>query len=118
MVDATRDTDETLQRFQMVMRRRLNAARHRGPLFRYFKRQCEMAAAEELYQDVWMRIVRAKGYTPRPFYLFYRIAHNRLSTIAPFTPRKVSLQAEEDSNFEPAEASIREPDATAARQEQ
>lgn len=127
MVDATKDTDETLmQRFQdgdAAAFERLYA-RHRGPLFRYFKRQCETAAAEELYQDVWMRIVRAKeSYTPEAKFTtyLYRIAHNRLVDHYRANARRaeVSLQAEEeDSNFEPAEASIREPDATAARQEQ
>jgi RNA polymerase sigma-70 factor, ECF subfamily len=56
--------------------------RHRGPLFRYIQRQCSNhAVAEELYQDVWMRVIRARdqwqpgtGFQP----WLYRIAHNRI----------------------------------------
>ena len=55
-------------------------ARHRGPLFRYVERQCSNhAVAEELYQDIWMRIIRAReqwrpGTRFQPW--LYRIAHN------------------------------------------
>ncbi len=57
-------------------------ARHRGPLFRYIDRLSNNhAETEELFQDVWMRMIRArdqwrqeKGFKP----WLYRIAHNRL----------------------------------------
>jgi RNA polymerase sigma-70 factor, ECF subfamily len=56
-------------------------ARHKGGLYRYFCRQCAVAVAEELFQDVWMRIVSA-GASYRAEAKFstylYRIAHNRL----------------------------------------
>jgi RNA polymerase sigma factor (sigma-70 family) len=56
--------------------------RHRGPLFRYIKRQCsEPAVAEELFQDVWMKVVRARSrYRVEAKFTtyLYRIAHNRL----------------------------------------
>ncbi len=56
--------------------------RHRGPLFRYVKRQCNNhAVAEELYQDVWMKVIHSKkqwkpGTKFQPW--LYRIAHNRI----------------------------------------
>jgi RNA polymerase sigma-70 factor (ECF subfamily) len=56
--------------------------RHRGPLFRYVKRQCDNhSVAEELYQDVWMRVIKAReqwqpGTRFQPW--LYRIAHNRI----------------------------------------
>lgn len=56
--------------------------KHRGPLFRYIQRQCgNHAVAEELYQDVWMRVIRARDqWQPdtkfQPW--LYRIAHNRI----------------------------------------
>jgi RNA polymerase sigma factor (sigma-70 family) len=56
--------------------------RHRGPLFRYVERQCSShAVAEELYQDIWMRVIRAReqwqaGTRFQPW--LYRIAHNRI----------------------------------------
>jgi RNA polymerase sigma-70 factor (ECF subfamily) len=57
-------------------------ARHRGPLYRYLLRQCRIAAvAEELFQDVWMNLIRARErYEPRAKFTTYlfSVAHNRL----------------------------------------
>lgn len=56
--------------------------RHRGGVYRYLLRQCHNAAvAEELFQDVWMNLIRARsGYTVRAKFstYLYRLAHNRL----------------------------------------
>jgi RNA polymerase sigma-70 factor (ECF subfamily) len=55
-------------------------ARHRGGLFRYVLRQVGFrAAADEVFQEVWMRIVasRARYRVEARFATFlYRIAHN------------------------------------------
>jgi RNA polymerase sigma-70 factor (ECF subfamily) len=56
--------------------------RHKDSLYRYLLRQCRVAAvAEELFQDAWMSLIRARErYEPRAkltTYL-YRIAHNHL----------------------------------------
>lgn len=57
-------------------------ARHKGGVYRYLLRQCrEAATAEELFQDVWMNLVRARaGYTVQARFTtyLYRLAHNRL----------------------------------------
>jgi RNA polymerase sigma-70 factor, ECF subfamily len=57
-------------------------ARHKGGVFRYLARQCrDAAAAEELFQDVWMNLIRARaGYTVQAKFTtyLYRLAHNRL----------------------------------------
>lgn len=57
-------------------------ARHRGGLYRFLLRQCGTAAlAEELFQDVWMSVVRARAsYAANARFAtyLYRIAHNRL----------------------------------------
>lgn len=57
-------------------------ARHRGGLYRYLARQCrDAAAAEELFQDVWMNLIRARaGYTVQAKFTtyLYHLAHNRL----------------------------------------
>ena len=57
-------------------------ARHKGGVYRYLLRQCrDAAAAEELFQDVWMNLVRARaGYTVQARFTtyLYRLAHNRL----------------------------------------
>lgn len=57
-------------------------ARHRAPLYRYFLRLVRPAAvAEELFQDVWMNLIRSRGqYEVRAKFTtwLYRLAHNRL----------------------------------------
>ena len=57
-------------------------ARHKGGLYRYLLRQCRDAGvAEELFQDVWMNLIRARGgYTVQAKFTtyLYRLAHNRL----------------------------------------
>jgi len=55
-------------------------ARHKGPVYRYLRRHAR-AAAEELAQDVWMRVIQARtGYDVRAKFTtwLYTIAHNRL----------------------------------------
>ena len=56
--------------------------RHRGPLYRYLLRQCGIAAvAEELFQDVWTNLIRARNrYEVRARFTTYlfSLAHNRL----------------------------------------
>ena len=56
--------------------------RHRGPLYRFLLRQVgDTATAEELFQDVWMRVIDARGrYEARAKFSswVYAIAHNRL----------------------------------------
>ncbi len=57
-------------------------ARHKGPLYRYFLRQCgQPAVAEELFQDVWLKLIAARaGYIVQARFAtwLYRIAHHRL----------------------------------------
>jgi RNA polymerase sigma-70 factor (ECF subfamily) len=57
-------------------------ARHKGGVYRYLLRQCRTsAAADELYQDVWMNLIRARAsYVPSAKFTtyLYRMAHNRL----------------------------------------
>jgi RNA polymerase sigma-70 factor (ECF subfamily) len=57
-------------------------ARHKGPLYRYFFRQCgNPDNADELFEDVWLRVIKARaGYEPKDLFTtyMYRIAHNCL----------------------------------------
>jgi RNA polymerase sigma-70 factor (ECF subfamily) len=57
-------------------------AKHKGALFRYVLRSMKARGeAEELFQDVWMKVIEARGrYTPRAKFTtwLYTIAHNRL----------------------------------------
>jgi len=56
--------------------------RHKGGLFRFVLRSVrERAVAEELYQEIWMRAIEARGrYEPRSKFTtwLYTIAHHRL----------------------------------------
>lgn len=56
--------------------------RFRGPLYRYVRRLCnDCSESDELYQDVWMRLVSARDQwqADQPFAPWlYRIAHNRV----------------------------------------
>ena len=56
--------------------------RHKGGVYRYLLRQCRNgAAADELFQDEWMNVIRVRA-TYRPTAKFttwlYTLAHNRL----------------------------------------
>jgi RNA polymerase sigma-70 factor (ECF subfamily) len=57
-------------------------ARHKGGVYRYVLRHCGHAGvADELFQDVWMNVIRARAsYVPSAKFTtwLYRIAHNRL----------------------------------------
>ena len=57
-------------------------ARHKGGLFRFMVRSVkDRAAAEELFQEVWMKLIDARGrYEPQAKFItwLYTIAHNRM----------------------------------------
>jgi len=57
-------------------------ARHRGGVFRYLLHHCgKRAAAEEMFQDVWMNLIKTRASyaaTARFASFLYRCAHNRL----------------------------------------
>jgi RNA polymerase sigma-70 factor (ECF subfamily) len=55
--------------------------RHRGGLYRYFLRQSPQDVAEELFQDVWTRVIQARRrYRPDATFRtwLYTLARNRL----------------------------------------
>ena len=56
--------------------------RHRGPLYRFILRSLrERGAAEELFQEAWIRVIEARGrYAPSARFTtwLYTIAHNLL----------------------------------------
>jgi RNA polymerase sigma-70 factor (ECF subfamily) len=56
--------------------------RHKGPVYRYLLRHLGNAGeADELFQDLWMRVVRAReSYAPTAKFTtwLYTLAHNRL----------------------------------------
>jgi RNA polymerase sigma-70 factor (ECF subfamily) len=82
-------------------------SKHKGALYRFVLRSvAARGEAEELYQDVWLRVIEARSrYTPRARFTtwLYTIAHNRL--VDHWRTRGlalVSLDAEDAALPEPA----------------
>ena len=100
--------------------------RHKGPLYRYMLRQCSAAAvAEELFQDVWMKLIQARQrYEVRAKFTtyLYHLAHNRL--IDHYRRQSTGLPISyDDDPDEPlieqvADNSVFEPDNELARRRQ
>jgi len=82
MTEAT--DEELMQRYRDGDTQAFEAlyARHKGPVYRYLLRQCGVAAlAEELFQDVWMNLIRARErYAVRARFTtwLYTLAHHRI----------------------------------------
>jgi RNA polymerase sigma-70 factor (ECF subfamily) len=56
-------------------------ARHRAALYKFIRRQCVGAVADELFQDVWTRLIVARRqYQPTAKFstYLYQVARNRL----------------------------------------
>lgn len=76
--------EELMQRYRDGDARAFEAlyARHKGPVYRYILRQCGVAAqAEELFQDVWMNLIKARErYEVRARFTtwLYTLAHHRV----------------------------------------
>ena len=97
-------------------------SRHKGPLFRFVLRSVKgRGEAEELYQDIWMRVVEAAGrYAPHAKFTtwLYTIARHRL--VDHWRAKGlavVSLDDEETSAPEPAAAPSAEPHRIAEARE-
>lgn len=97
-------------------------ARHKGGVFRYLRRQTGNApVAEELFQDVWMRVIDARArYEPQAKFStwLYTIAHNRLMDHFRSGKRAalVSYDDEDDRPPEPV-ADTPQPEETLARKQ-
>jgi len=101
-------------------------ARWRGPLYRYFLRQCGHAGqADELFQDVFMRVIgAAAGYEVSAKFAtwLFRIAHNRLVDHRRKTGREpvdafASAGNAEDCAFEPPAPEHATPERRAEQKE-
>lgn len=99
-------------------------ARHRGGVFRYLLRQCRsQAAAEELFQDIWMNLVQARTrYRVEAKFstYLYTLAHNRL--MDHFRRSKgvelVSLDQDEGDALEIPSSSAAQPERAAQSRQQ
>ena len=93
--------------------------RHRGGLFRFILRQCgEPAVAEELFQDVWMRVIKARSkyvVTARFTTWLYQVARNRV--IDHYRRRSLrvvdDVDTDSDGPAEPAAPACEQPDRRA-----
>ena len=88
-------------------------ARHKGPLYRYMLRSTGPAAVvEELFQDVWMSVIRARQrYEVHAKFTtwLYRLAHNRL--VDHYRRGRLgAAMADEDAIEGAADEPFREPD--------
>jgi RNA polymerase sigma-70 factor (ECF subfamily) len=87
--------------------------RHRGGLFRFLLRQCGGAAvAEELFQDVWMNLIRARQrYVPQARFAtyLYHVAHNRLIDHFRRNVHRPSAPEREDDEVDPVELIAADP---------
>ena len=83
-------------------------ARHKGGVYRYLLRHCGNAGtADELFQDVWMNVIRARAsYAPSAKFAtwLYRIAHNRVVDHWRATGRIELVPAGNDADDDPLDA--------------
>lgn len=97
-------------------------SRHKGGIYRYLLRQCRNAAlADEMFQDVWMNLIRARaGYSVQAKFstYLYRIAHNRLMDHFRRDDAGVSLDDGSVSIEEPSAPRSVEPEASAVSRQQ
>jgi RNA polymerase sigma-70 factor, ECF subfamily len=55
--------------------------RHKAPLYRFVSRQCDQQAAEELFQDIWLKVINARhNYQVKASFKtwLYHLARNRV----------------------------------------
>jgi RNA polymerase sigma-70 factor (ECF subfamily) len=90
-------------------------ARHKGPLYRFVLRSVrERGLAEELYQEIWMRVIEARGrYSVQAKFTtwLYTIAHNRLTDHWRRRGLQLVALAEQDAPAPPADEPARRAEA-------
>lgn len=94
--------------------------RRRGGLYRYLLRLCrDPAAAAELFQDVWMNLIRARGtYEASAKFTtyLYRLAHNRWVDHYRKSAHAANLSFDVEID-DPAVVSYEQPDARYERKQ-
>jgi len=126
MTEAT--DEELMQRYRDGEARAFETlyARHKGPVYRYILRQCGVAAlAEELFQDVWMNLIKARErYEVRAKFTtwLYTLAHHRVIDHYRRQATGVPISYDDDSD-EPlieqvADSELKQPDNEFERRRQ
>jgi RNA polymerase sigma-70 factor (ECF subfamily) len=94
-------------------------ARHKAPLYRYVLRQVDRNIADELYQDIWLKLVDARdSYQPSAKFTtwLYRIARNRIidhyrrQSIRPVDNNATAIDATADRDCDQPEQRIESQD--------
>jgi RNA polymerase sigma-70 factor (ECF subfamily) len=85
-------------------------ARHRNGVYRYLLRHCASAAiADELFQDVWMSVIRARAtYAPSARFAtwLYTLAHHRIVDHWRASGQSTTVSADDDESVSAAVASL------------
>jgi len=120
---AATDSDETL----MIAYCNGDAAafaqlydRHRLALYRFIRRQCAAAVADELFQDVWTRLIVARRrYQPSARFTtyLYQVARNRLIDHYRATGRNLEDASGEDPPEAAAARALQPENAADTRQQ-
>jgi len=127
MTEAT--DEELMQRYRDGDARAFEQlyARHKGPVYRYLLRQCGVAAlAEELFQDVWMNLIKARErYEVRAKFTtwLYTLAHNRVIDHYRRQAAGVPISYDDDPDDTPmiekvADSELKQPDNEFERRRQ
>jgi RNA polymerase sigma-70 factor (ECF subfamily) len=75
--------------------------KYRGDVYRFLLRQFDTATAEELYQDVWTKLIQARSrYQPSARFRtwLYTITHNHITDY--YRKHRLSAVADENENIE------------------
>ncbi len=96
-------------------------ARHRGSLYRFILRQCSARAmADELFQDVWMNIINARGrYEPKAKFatFLYQVARNRIIDHYRANGRSLEIADDPDDPADPPAPQAQQPERMAERRQ-
>jgi len=94
--------------------------RHRAALYRFIRRQCADAVVDELFQDVWTRLIVARRrYQPSAKFstYLYQVARNRLIDHYRSSGRNLEDTQGDDPPDAPAESGQQPENAAQTRQQ-
>lgn len=95
-------------------------ARHRAALYRFIRRQCAGAVADELFQDVWTKLIVARRhYQPSAKFTtyLYQVARNRLIDYFRSSGRNLEDAQGDDPPQAPAASGQQPENVTETRQQ-
>lgn len=94
--------------------------KHKGPLYRYVLRQCDESYVDEIFQDIWMKLINARQrYKANAKFTtwLYNIAHNRI--IDHYRRQNIRAVSNHEESIESAPSlKIEQPEQQAQNNEQ